>query len=453
MNLPSRAALALIALALIVLPARAEDALPGQVGPRAAPTTKIEVHTLPMMDDTPRFDAEAATAKYLARVNGAARAKSDAYFEGGYGLQVVDLLWGLGVAAVLLWLGLSTRLRDWSADKSRSRTVQILIYVAGYTLFVTAATFPLTLYEGFFREHAYGLSNQGLLSWLGDFTKAFAVSLIGALIVVPVIYAVIRSARERWWLWGAAVAILFAAIYLAIAPVFIAPLFNHYTALPEGPLKKEILSLARANDIPADNVWTFDASRQSNRISANVSGFMGTTRISLNDNLLKQGSHDEILAVMGHEMGHYVMDHVTKGLLLTGLVIIAAFAFTHWGFLFATGWLGGNWHVRRIDDIAGLPLLAALMSLFFFLATPLTNSITRSMEHEADIFGVDAVRKPDAFATVTLKLSTYRKLEPGPLEEIVFYDHPSGKSRIHSMMVWKKEHIGDVDMRGTEDVP
>jgi len=291
------------------------------------------------------------------------------------------------------------------------------------------------------------------LSWLGDFTKAFAVSLIGALIVVPVIYAVIRSARERWWLWGAAVAILFAAIYLAIAPVFIAPLFNHYTALPEGPLKKEILSLARANDIPADNVWTFDASRQSNRISANVSGFMGTTRISLNDNLLKQGSHDEILAVMGHEMGHYVMDHVTKGLLLTGLVIIAAFAFTHWGFLFATGWLGGNWHVRRIDDIAGLPLLAALMSLFFFLATPLTNSITRSMEHEADIFGVDAVRKPDAFATVTLKLSTYRKLEPGPLEEIVFYDHPSGKSRIHSMMVWKKEHIGDVDMRGTEDVP
>jgi STE24 endopeptidase len=218
-------------------------------------------------------------------------------------------------------------------------------------------------------------------------------------------------------------------------------------------LKKEILSLARANDIPADNVWTFDASRQSNRISANVSGFLGTTRISLNDNLLHQGSHDEILAVLGHEMGHYVMGHVTRGLLLMSLVFLAAFAFVNCGFRIATDLFGGQWQVRRPDDIAGLPLLAALGSLFFFFATPVTNSITRTMEHQADIFGVNAVRKPDAFATVALKLSTYRKLEPGRWEEIIFFDHPSGRSRIRTMMDWKAAHIGDVDMRGTEDIP
>jgi STE24 endopeptidase len=218
-------------------------------------------------------------------------------------------------------------------------------------------------------------------------------------------------------------------------------------------LKKEILTLARANDIPADTVWTFDASRQSNRISANVSGFLGTTRISLNDNLLRQGSHDEILAVLGHEMGHYVMGHAMRGLLMLSLVILAAFAFVQWGFRAATDLFGGQWQVRRVEDVAGLPLLAALASLFFFFATPVTNSITRTMEHEADIFGVNAVRKPDAFATATLKLSTYRKLDPGPWEEIVFFDHPSGRSRIRTMMEWKAAHIGDVDMRGTENVP
>jgi STE24 endopeptidase len=148
-------------------------------------------------------------------------------------------------------------------------------------------------------------------------------------------------------------------------------------------------------------------------------------------------------------MGHYVMGHTTRLILLTGLVIIVAFAFVHWGFIFATELFGGQWQVRRVEDIAGLPLLVALYSIFFFLATPVTNTISRTTEHQADIFGLDAVRKPDAFATVALKLSTYRKLDPGKWEEIIFYDHPSGRTRIMDSMVWKKEHIRDVDIRDT----
>ena len=446
-------AFTILALAMFSVPAPAQDALPGQVGPRAAPVGKVEIQQLPVMDSTPAFDADRATAKYLSRVSGAARARSDAYFEGGYWLQLADIVYALAIAAALLWLGLSSRMRDWAAARSPNRTVQILIYVAAYNIVLAAVAFPLTVYEEFYREHAYGLSNQDFSQWFGDFATTFGISLVGSLIVVPLIYAAIRAARAFWWLWGAGIAILFAALYLTIFPVFIAPLFNHYSPLPEGPLKKEILSLARANDVPADNVWLVDASRQSNRISANVSGFLGTTRISLNDNLLRQGTHDEILAVLGHEIGHYVMGHMLRGLLLTGLVIVAAFAFLNWGFAFAVSLFGDAWQVRQIDDIAGLPLLSALFSLFFFLGTPVTNSIERTMEQQADIFGVNAVRKPDAFATATLKLSTYRKLDPGAWEEIIFYDHPSGRTRIHTMMEWKKEHIGDVDMRGTEDVP
>jgi len=238
-----------------------------------------------------------------------------------------------------------------------------------------------------------------------------------------------------------------------IWPVFIAPLYNHYSPLPDSPLKAQILSLARANDVPAANVFLVDASRQSTRVSANVSGFLGTARISLNDNLLKQGTPDEVLAVMGHEMGHYVMGHVIRGILMDGLVIILGFGFANWGYLLALDFFGGQWQVRKVSEVAGLPLLAAMASLYFFLATPLTNSITRTAEYQADLFGLNAVRKPDAFASVMLKLSSYRKLEPGKWEEILFYDHPSGRTRIETAMRWKKEHITDPDIRDTAKLP
>jgi STE24 endopeptidase len=169
--------------------------------------------------------------------------------------------------------------------------------------------------------------------------------------------------------------------------------------------------------------------------------------------LLKQGTPDEVLAVMGHEMGHYVMGHVTRVILLEGLVILLGFFFIHFGFLFACDLFGGQWQVRKVSDIAGLPLIAALGAIFLFAATPVTNSMSRVIEYQADIFGLNAVRKPDAFATVMLKLSTYRKLEPGAWEEAVFYDHPSGRTRIAAAMRWKKEHIGDFDLRETAKLP
>jgi STE24 endopeptidase len=240
-------------------------------------------------------------------------------------------------------------------------------------------------------------------------------------------------------------------IGLTIYPVAIAPLFNHYSALPDSPLKTEILSLAAANGIAADTVWLADESRQTTRISANVAGFLGTTRISLNDNLLKQGTPDEVLAVMGHEMGHYVMGHALREIVLIGLVMLAGFAAVAFAFRFATDLFGGKWRVRDPGDVAGLPLLVALMSIFLFLAAPVTNSIVRSAEQEADIFGVNAVRKPDGFASMVLKLSPYRKLDPGGLEEMLFYDHPSGRTRIATVTRWKKEHIRDLDIRDTAD--
>ncbi|HEX4270886.1 MAG TPA: M48 family metallopeptidase [Rhizomicrobium sp.] len=441
-------------LLLAMAPAMAQDApLEAQLPPRAAPTRHVEMAQLPTMDTTPVFDPAQATARYLAKINGQARAQSDAYFEGGYWLKLVDLLYALGVAAALLWSQVSLRIQEWAEERTHSRSGQVMLYAACYVPIVTVATLPLTLYESYFREHAYGLSNQSILQWLGDFGIDFAVTFIAALIFLPLLYAIIRRAREAWWIWGAGLAIAFNIIAAVIWPIFIAPLYNHYSPLPDSPLKAQILSLARANDVPAANVYLVDASRQSNRVSANVSGLLGTARISLNDNLLKQGSPDEVLATLGHEMGHYVMGHVTRDILMFGLVTILGFAFTNWGYVLVLEFFGGQWQVRRISEVAGLPLLVALASLFLFLTTPLTNSITRTAEYQADIFGLDAVRKPDAFASLVLKLSTYRKLEPGKWEEIIFYDHPSGRTRIEAAMRWKKEHITDPDIRDTAKLP
>ncbi len=423
-------------------------ALAAESGPSAAPTATIVVHTLPPATSPQAgFDARKATNAYLAEVHGAARARSDAYFEGGYVLILVDTFYAVIVSAILLWLRISAKMRDFARKLTRSRFWQVPIYAVLFTILTAAMTFPLTLYKDFLREHAYGLSNQTFPQWLSDFGIGFGVNITTFVILSTVIYAVIRGARKTWWIWGTLVTVIFMAFDIAISPVFIAPLFNHYEALKEGPLKTEILSLARADGIPATNVYEFDASRQTKRVSANVSGLFGTTRISLNDNLLKRCTPDEIIAVLGHEMGHYVLDHVAVLITWMGLLIFVGFAFVNWGFGRAVDLFGSAWDVRTIDDPAGLPVIMALFSIFTLFATPVSNTIVRTAEAQADIFGVNAVRKPDGFAQAALILAEYRKLDPSPLEEFVFYDHPSGRSRIYMMMRWKAEHLNDPDIR------
>jgi STE24 endopeptidase len=233
--------------------------------------------------------------------------------------------------------------------------------------------------------------------------------------------------------------IVFAAFVALIAPVYLSPLLNTYKPLENANIKDSILRMARANGIPAKNVYEFDASKQSNRVSANVSGFAGTMRISLNDNLINRCTPAEIETTMGHEMGHYVLNHSYKGLVMFGVLIVIGFAFLNWGINYALARWGAAWEVRGITDIAVLPLASIVLSLFFFLTTPIGNTITRTMEFEADMYGLNAARQPDGEANVDILLGEYRKLDPGPVEEFIFYDHPSGRTRITAAMRWKAE--------------
>ena len=394
------------------------------------------------------FDVAAATDAYMAKLSPQARANSDAYFEGGYWLTAWNLLIALAVAWLLLGTRWSVRMRDLGERVTRFKWLQTAIYVVQYIVLTALLTLPWNIYEGFFREHKYGLSNQTFGQWLGEQAMGLLVGLILGSIVLVLIYAVIRRAANTWWLWGAGITLAFMVFAATIAPVYIAPLFNTYKSLPESPLKGDILSMARANGIPATDVYWFDASRQSKRISANVSGMFGTTRISLNDNLLNRSGPAEVKAVLGHEMGHYVLNHVYKGVIFFGIIIVLGFAFVRWGFAWAQRRWGARWGLRGIGDVAGLPLFAALFTIFMFVLTPVTNTLTRSMEAEADAFGLNAAREPDGFADAAVQLSEYRKMHPGAVEEFIFFDHPSGWNRIHRSMIWRAEslrHAGAAD--------
>jgi len=396
------------------------------------------------------LDPAAATRAWLETVPAEKRARSDAYFEGGYWLILWNFLLGAAISLLLLESGLSACLRDFAERITRFSTLQAAIFAVAYVVIVAGLSFPLGVYSDYFREHAYGLATQSFGPWFREQLLGLALDIVATAILMMVLYAVFRRAQRTWWLWGTGVGVLFLVVSMLIAPVFIAPLFNTYKPITDQKISQPILAMASANEIPVRQVFEVDASRQSNRVSANVSGLFGTTRISLNDNLLKQCTLPEIRFVMAHEMGHYVLNHGIKLILYFGLFILGAFAITRAVFERAVRRWGKRWGVHGIADPAGVPLLVLIFSTFFFLITPLRNTAVRVTEREADAFGINTAREADGFAKVALKLGTYRKLDPGPVEEFVFFDHPSGRARIRMAMDWKAANLPAGDAGAVE---
>jgi STE24 endopeptidase len=354
-------------------------------------------------------------------------------------------LWDFLSTVVVMWILLrfrwSARMRDLSERLTRFKAMQAAIYWVQFIIVVSLITFPLTVYESFFREHKYGLSNQTFAQWMRDQSVGLAVAAVLGSILVAILFGAVRRTGKNWWVWASAVSLIFIAFVALIAPVFIFPLFNKFTKLEDPRFKTPILSLARANGIPATDVYVVDASRQSNRVSANVSGFGSTLRITLNDNLLRRCSLAGIESTMGHEMGHYVLNHQFKGLVLNGVVLVLMFALLNLCLRAGLARWGEGWGIRGLSDLAILPFAALLFTVFSFLLTPVNNTITRTMEYEADMYGINASQQPDGEAEVDLMLGEYRKLDPGPIEEFIFFDHPSGRTRITAAMRWKAEHL------------
>ena len=378
------------------------------------------------------FNAQAATARYIDSLGADNLDKAAAYTIGNHW----HLLWGLIVTAVVTWLvvrwGILDRLQ--ARLERRSFAMRAFLVAATYLLIAGVLTLPWSIYEGWWRERAYDRSSQPL----GDFLVQSAIAevltvLIGGLFLLGV-YALINRTGRRWWIWSGGLTAAALTFLMLFSPILIQPLFNHYQPVPAGPVRDALEQMAQRADIPADRIFMYDGSRQSNNFTANVSGVLGSARIAISDVALKQASLEEVRAVTGHEVGHYVLGHVWRGVAVYSLLAVLLFFLADRLFpLFARAF--GS--TATIGEPRGVPVLLFVVSLFALLAMPITNALSRIGEKEADVYSLRTVNEPDGLASALVKTAEYRHPRPHPVQEAIFYSHPSVERRVRRAMEWK----------------
>jgi STE24 endopeptidase len=316
----------------------------------------------------------------------------------------------------------------------------VLAVVAADVAIETVLALPWNAYEGWWREGKYGLTSQAFSGWLAETLIMGLITLIAMVLLMSGVYALIRRTPKTWWLWSAGVSGVFIVLLFIVSPVFIQPIFNTFKPAPPGPVRDAVVALANANGVPSDKIVIYDGSKQSNRYTANVSGLFGTARVAMSDTMFKQGADlSEVRAVVGHEMGHYALKHVLKSAAAYTALALALFWLTDRLFgpvLALTGARG----VEGLADPAGFPVIGIVVAVLGLLATPLTNSITRTNEAEADRFSLERANEPDGLARALVKTIEYRAAMPSRLEEAIFYTHPSVGRRIRRAMDWKAAH-------------
>jgi len=300
---------------------------------------------------------------------------------------------------------------------------------------------PVETYAGFIRARAGGFSRMTFSHWLHDAALQWAVTSVFYIVGIVVIYALIRRRPGSWAGFATAVYASLTIIFVLLAPQYIEPLFNRITPMADGPQKQAILSLARANGVPADNVFVQDASRQSALLNAHVSGFAGRAQIVLDDNTIATTPQREVSMVMAHEIGHYVLAHVAKGIVFQTLVTGIGFVFVGWTLKQLVECFGRRWDVAGISDVGALPLFWGLLMLWGFIALPVSNTLIREQETEADLYGLNASRQPLGLAEFMIRDADARPLDVSSIEETLFFDHPSARNRIFTAMRWRAEHL------------
>jgi STE24 endopeptidase len=381
------------------------------------------------------FDPNAATARYIDSLGSAALQKAHDYTVGKEWM----LLWALLVAGAVTWLivrsGIVDRLDRKFAERRRNLRAFVISLV--YFLLSAALTLPWTLYADYFREKSYGRTSQPLGDYLGQAALAAAISsLVIALFMIGV-YWLMRRGGKRWWLWSGALTAAGLAFVMLLQPVLIEPLFNKYEPVPPGQVRDAVVSMAQRAGIPPDKVYMFNGSRQSNNFTANAGGVGSTARVAISDVAFKNASLDEVRAVTGHEIGHYVLKHSWWGILFSSVLAIALFWLADRTYSRFARWFGSN---AALSDPRGVPVLIFMVSLFGLLALPLLNTFSRTLESQADLYSLRTENRPDALSSALVKTSEYRYPRPAKLEEFVFYDHPSVETRVRHAMEWKATH-------------
>jgi len=357
------------------------------------------------------------------------------YSRGSWALGFIDPILGMVSLALLALTGFAGALARTIRARLKARLAADAVFIVAMVLCLSALGFPLELYR-FYREHYYGFATQDFAGWFGDEMKGLIVAcIITPLFLLP-IWAAIRKWPRSWWMIGSAIGMALAVLVMVVAPVFIAPLFNTFTPLKDASLKARILALAHRQGIPADDVYEVDASRQSRHDNAYVVGLLGTQRIVLYDTLLSAYTPDEIEFVMGHEMGHYVLNHVWKGLAFGAALIVVGFFLLSRILDRLIQRRAGRLGYDALGSIAAVPLALLFLSAYLFVIQPVVSAFSRHLEHQADVFALQLNGPtPEArgIAVASFQKMAARNLsDPNPPAAIEWwlYSHPSVGNRI-----------------------
>lgn len=380
-------------------------------------------------------DTQAATAAYIDGLGADTLAKAAAYTTGNHWL----LLWSLVATALVTLLIVRWGVLDRVEARLARRGPNLRALVVGIVYFLVSAALmlPWSLYQQWWRETSYGRTSQPLGDFLGQGLLAIVISsLLGALFFVGV-YALIRRTGRAWWAWSAGLVAVGMSAFLLAAPVVIEPLFNNFKPVPAGEVRDALVVMAGRAGVPEDRIFVYDGSRQSNNFTANAGGVGGTARIAISDVAFKGASLDEVKAVTGHEIGHYVLGHTWRLVSVFSILAILFFFLVDRLFPRFARAFGSR---ASLADPVGLPVLLFMASLFGLLAEPVSNGLSRIAENQADQYSLETVDLPDALATALVKTAEYRNPRPSQLEEWLFYSHPSVERRVQRAMEWKASH-------------
>ncbi len=386
------------------------------------------------------FDPAAATAAYLAQLPPEAHVKAQHYTQGGHWL----LLWGFLISVLVSWIVIRTgvlgRVQQGVERKKARPFLASVLVAAVFTAISWVLGLPWSIYADWYRQKQYGLTSQAFGGWLTENLMSTAISIVFTSIFLGLLYLLIRKARRFWWLWAGGLTAAFVVFSMLLSPIYIEPLFNKYTPAPPGPVRDEVVAMAKSVGIPSDKIFVYNGSKQSNAYTANVSGLGGSARVAMSDVMFKKGADiAEVRGVVGHEMGHYAHLHSLwiTGILST-LAVIAFFIADRVFPWFARALNAKG--VTGIADPAGLPVLAVILAVLGLLGGPITNTLVREVESDADRYSLTHFNEPDGLAKALVKTIEYRAATPSKLEEVLFYDHPAVSVRVRRAMDWKATH-------------